>query len=77
MKTSHEEEDLISLLHPEESLEHRVPGDQIVRPNPVYRNDGGFWVQISDRLQPLSDALAAGLGGQGVLEGSGGCFRLL
>ena len=25
----------------------------------------------------MSDALAAGLGGQGVLEGSGGCFRLL
>ena len=42
IETSHEGEDLISFLHPEESLEHRVPGDQIVRPNPV-QNDGGFW----------------------------------
>ena len=63
MGTSHEGEDLISFLHPEESLEHRVPGDQIERPNHVYRNDGGFWVQIRDRLQHMSDALAAGLGG--------------
>ena len=54
-RTPHEGEDLISLLHPE-SLEHRV------RPDPVYRNDGGFWVQICDRLQNMSDAFAASLG---------------
>ena len=68
---------LISVLHPQQSSPHRVPGDQIVRPDPVNGHNGRVAVHIRETLHDVNNALTTCFGGQGVMEGSGGFSGLL
>ena len=52
-------EDLISVLHPQKSSQHGVPGDQIVRPDPIDGHNGRIVVQICEGLQNVCDALTS------------------
>ena len=67
----------MSLLQPEQPVHHRVPRDQIVRPNSIDEHHCSTAVQICDGLQDVGDALTSGFRGQGALEGSRGFFSFL
>ena len=72
MEHPHERDDLISILHPPNAFQHRVSGDQIIRPHTVNGDDGGLMVRID-----VSDALTPCFGCEDVLEGSCGLFDFL
>ena len=64
VETPDEWEDPISVLHPQKSSQHGVPGDQIVRPDPVDGHSGRIPVQICESPQDVSNALTPCFRGQ-------------
>ena len=64
VETPDEGEDLISVLHPRQSSQHRIPGDQIVRPDPVNGHNGRVAVHIRETLHDVSDAHTTSFGGE-------------
>ena len=65
----HEGEDLISTVHPQETLQHNLSGDQIVRPHAINRHHCGFFILVGHGLYDVCDA-------EGVLEGCCGLLGL-
>ena len=62
-------EDLISVLHPQKSSQHAIPGDQIARPDPIDGHNDRIVVQICEGLQNVNDALTSCFRGHRALEG--------